>query len=100
VLCGTVLPEQCEHRPERRYFSTLHYLALVSEDDLLVERLKQRPAWRGSGGDDFLQRMVQFNRWLKEHADTTNPPMTLYDTSRRSLQETVSEIALWVREWL
>lgn len=100
VLCGTVLPEQCENCPERRYFSTLHYLALVCEDALLIERLKRRPEWRGSGGSDFLQQTVQFNRWLKEHADTTNPPMTLYNTSQRSPQETADAIAQWTRERL
>ncbi|HTK09852.1 MAG TPA: AAA family ATPase [Ktedonobacteraceae bacterium] len=100
VLCGTVLPEQCERCPERRYFSTLHYLSLVCEDDLLVERLKQRPAWRGTNNGDVVQRMVQFNRWLKEHAATTNPPITLYDTSQRSLQETTCTIAQWIRERL
>ncbi|HEY4385949.1 MAG TPA: hypothetical protein VGN34_15940 [Ktedonobacteraceae bacterium] len=94
------MPEQCERCPKRRYFSTLHYLSLVCEDALLVERLKQRPAWRGAGSDDFLQRMIQFNRWLKEHAATTNPPMSLYDTSQRSLQETTYAIAQWIRERL
>jgi hypothetical protein len=31
---------------ERRYFGTLHYLALTCEDEVLVERLRQRPSWR------------------------------------------------------
>ena len=100
VLCGTALPEHFETCPERRYFSTLHYLAIVCEDALLKERLQQRPQWRGSGSDDFIKRMVEFNRWLKEHAANTNPPMTLYDNSRRSLQETTKDIAEWIRERL
>ena len=82
VLCGTAIPEQFETCPERRYFSTLHYLAMVCDDSLLRERLQHRPQWRGSGSDDVVERMVQFNHWLKEHATTTNPPMTLYDSTR------------------
>jgi hypothetical protein len=98
ILCGTALPEEFETCPERRYFSTLHYLAMVCDDNLLKERLMLRPRWRQSGSNDGVKRMIQFNRWLKEHATTTNPPMTLYDSSRRSIQETTKEVARWIRE--
>lgn len=98
ILCGTALPEEFETCPERRYFSTLHYLAMVCDDNLLKERLKLRPRWRQSGSNDGIKRMIQFNRWLKEHATTTNPPMTLYDSSRRSIQGTTKEVAQWIRE--
>lgn len=100
VLCGTALPEHLETQPERHYFSTIHYLAMVCDDALLEERLKLRPAWRNSGSSDVVERMVQFNRWLKEHASTTNPPMTLYDNSHQQLQETSEEIAQWIRKRL
>lgn len=100
VLCGTALPEHLETQPERRYFSTIHYLAMVCDDALLEERLKLRPAWRKSGSSDVVERMIQFNRWLKEHASTTNPPMTLYDNSHQQLQETSEEVAQWIRKRL
>jgi hypothetical protein len=97
VLCGTAIPEQFEACPERRYFSTLHYLALVCDDQLLRERLKQRPAWRLSSSPESIETMIQLNHWLKEHASTTSPPMTLLDTSHRSIRETVRDIAQWIR---
>lgn len=100
VLCGSALPEQYEHCPERRYFSTLHYLALVCEDEALSERLKQRPAWRKSGTPETLERMLQFNRWLSEHASSTQPPMTLCDTTNRSIAETAACLAQWIRQRL
>ncbi|WP_165423448.1 AAA family ATPase [Ktedonosporobacter rubrisoli] len=100
VLCGTAIPEQFEACPERRYFSTLHYLALVCNDQLLEARLKQRPNWRHSGSAENIRSMLQFNRWLKEHAATTRPAMTLMDTSQRSISETVREVAQWVRQRL
>ena len=100
VLCGTALPEQFETRPERRYFSTLHYLAMVCDDALLGERLKLRPQWRKSSSDSFVKQMIQFNWWLKEHAAMTNPSMTLYDSSCRPVQETAKDIARWIRERL
>jgi 2-phosphoglycerate kinase len=100
VLCGTAVPEQFEECPERRYFSTLYYLAMVCDDDLLVERLHQRPAWRQSNSAAVVERMLQFNRWLKEHASQTNPPMTLYDTSHRSVEASVDDVARWIKERL
>jgi predicted ABC-type ATPase len=100
VLCGTALPDQFETCSERRYFSTLHYLAIVCDDALLKERLQQRPQWRKSGSDVFVKHMIQFNRWLKEHATTTDPPMTLYDNTHQSIQTTTSDVAQWIRERL
>jgi predicted ABC-type ATPase len=100
VLCGTALPEQFEECPERRYFSTLPYLTLVCDDHLLVERLKQRPQWRQTHRPEVLEKMVQFNRWLKANASLTKPAMTLYDTSRENVDETVEYVVKWVRERL
>jgi len=100
VLCGTALPEQFEECPERRYFSTLHYLTLVCDEDVLIERLKQRPEWRRSHAPEFLQNMLQFNRWLRVNASLTKPPMTLYDTSYRSIDETVEYVVKWFRQRL
>jgi predicted ABC-type ATPase len=92
VLCGTALPDQFEECPERRYFSTLYYLTLVCDDDLLVERLQRRPKWRQTHTPEFPDDMVQFNRWLKANAHITRPPMTLYDTSHQNIDETVAFI--------
>ncbi len=100
VLCGTTMPERVEPCLQRRYFATIHYLALVCDDRILVERLKQRPAWRKSGTPEALTQMVDFNRWLKEHAATTNPPMTLYDTTHRTVEQTIADAAAWIRERL
>jgi predicted kinase len=100
VLCGTALPGQLEPCPERRYFSTVHYLALICDHALLEERLRLRPQWRHSGSDVEVRRMVKFNRWIKEHAPTTDPPMTLYESSRQTIQETTAQVARWIRERL
>jgi gluconate kinase len=100
VLCGTVLPEQFEDCPERRYFSTLYYLTLVCDDDLLVERLQHRPEWRMTHTPEVLEDMLQFNRWLKANASLTIPPITLYDTSHQNIDETLEYVAEWVRQRL
>ena len=100
ILCGSALPDQFERSPERRYFSTLHYLALVCDEALLKERLTLRPTWRQSQSEDFLERMVAFNRWLIEHAPTTTPPMTLLDTTTDPLEETLAKVERWIDELL
>ena len=97
VLCGTVVPDQFEPCPERRYLAEIHYLALVSDDETLVHRLRSRPRWRQSSHDEFIERMSRFNQWLKDNADKTNPAMTLLDTSRLTIEESVEHITGWIR---
>lgn len=100
LLAGTAIPEQFESCVERRYFAASHYLALVCAPETLRRRLQQRPAWRASGTPAFIERMVQFNTWLDEHAAHTEPPMTLLDTTEQPLGQTVARVGQWVRSRL
>ena len=100
ILCGTAVPEQFEHCVERRYFSDIHYLALVCADEVLASRLRSRPSWRGTAGDEQLKKHVAFNRWLKEHARSTQPPMALLDTSELTVAESVEAVMRWVSDCL
>lgn len=100
VLCGTAVPAQMEPCPERRYLAAIHYLALVCDDDILTQRLRARPDWRQSGGDEFSARMTAFNGWLKANASQPAPPMALLDTSRITVQAAAEQVATWVRERL
>jgi hypothetical protein len=97
VLGGTALPEQFETCPERRYFATIHYLALVCDNAVLAERLRARPNWRASASVEFVDRMVQLNRWLVDNAGRTDPPMTLLDATKNTVEDTVGQVATWVR---
>lgn len=100
VLCGSVVPEQYETCPERRYFSDIHYLALVCDKDRLCERLMARPGWRQSGSPAFLERMVDFNRWFLEYEPGREPRITLLDTSALSVHETARSVAGWIQSHL
>jgi predicted kinase len=97
VLAGSAVPEQFEACAERRYFSALHYLALVCEDELLEARLRARPTWRHSGTPEVLTEMLSFNRWLRAQAATTTPPMALLDTSHMPVAESVAQTIAWIR---
>jgi len=95
ILCGSCIPSQFESRVERRYFSELHYLALVCDDEAVALRLRARPAWRRTSDDEYIARHVEFNRWLKENARSTEPPMTLLDTTEIGVDESVERLLGW-----
>lgn len=97
VLLGSAVPEQFESCPQRRYFSALHYLALVCDDEALEQRLRARPAWRRSAADPVLTTMREFNRWLREHAATTALPMELLDTTQVTIEQCVAYVKAWIR---
>jgi hypothetical protein len=100
VLCGSAAPAQYEACPERRYFCALHCLALTCDDNLLRERLLERPGWRRSGHDAFLDQMVAFNSWLRTSGAGTEPNLTVLDTSLQSLQESARRVAAWIQNCL
>ena len=96
VLMAGGIPDQFEASPERRYFSEVHYLALVCDDSVLVHRLEARPAWRMSGRPEVIEQERSFNRWLRDNASNTVPPMTLIDTGAISEEETARRVADWL----
>ena len=100
ILCGAGVPAQFEQCTERRYFSNIHYMALVCEDEILASRLRNRPAWRGSSGDEYIWEHLKFNRWLRENAQSTEPPMTLLNTSGITVDESREAVERWLRSHL
>lgn len=96
VLCGTVVPPQFEKCPERVLFSDTHYLALVCDDEVLRTRLRARPTWR-EWDEPRIAEMIDFNHWTRANAARTQPPMTLLDTTTRTVADTAAEVATWIR---
>lgn len=94
---GFAVPENVEPLPERKLFSAVHYLGLVCDDRVLVSRLRARPSWRNTT-DELVAEHVAFNRRLKEHAATSEPPVTLLDTTSAAVPVTAALVASWVRE--
>ena len=92
---GMGVPANIEPCIERRYFSTIHYLALICDDEVLAQRLKARPAWRGSSEEAFVARQMQFNRWFKEKG---NRYASLIDTTSLTLETTAEQVQSWILE--
>jgi gluconate kinase len=100
ILVGTALPDQLEPCAGRRYFTDLHFLALVCDSDTLAQRLRARPEWRQSGTAAFIDDMIEFNDYLRATASSASSPMAIMDTSSQSVDETTARVIEWVRKRL
>ena len=94
LLCGCVTPKQLESLPERALFTQIHYLAVVCADETMAERMQ---TGRKIKDKAHLESSLGFNRWLKENALITTPPMHLIDNTLLSPEETANEIDAWIR---
>ena len=94
---GMRVPENMEQRVERRYFSRLHYLALVYDDDILAKRLHQRPKWRRSADEPWVTEQISFHHWFKENGDKIEQRITLLDTTDVSVYRVASRVLSWIR---
>lgn len=93
VLCGSSVPEQFEKCLERRYFSEIHYIAIVCDEDVLYKRLKE---YRGYEDQQYVKGSISFNKWIKENADKTHPSMQLLDNSRLTVDESAKTLEDWI----
>jgi predicted kinase len=93
---GLGVPENIENCIERRYFSKTHYLALVCSDEILAERLQQRPVWRGAREPAYIEDSLRFNRWFKAY--DSQPAIKIIDTTGTHLSETMLQVAAWISE--
>lgn len=97
VLCGCGVPDSFESVPERQLFTTVHYLAIVSESEVFEKRMRE-----GRNVDDgnWIKSSLDFNEWLKKNADKTTPKMKLVDNTNLTPEETAEQIDIWIRERL
>jgi hypothetical protein len=92
------VPENIEPCIERRYFSNVHYLALVCSDSTLSERLQARPLWRGTRDAAYIDGHIRFNRWFQEY--DRQPAIERIDTTNTLPEVTVAQVSSWIDEHL
>lgn len=97
VLCGCSTPEQFEYCDERQHFSDIYYLAVVCDDTILSERLRNG---RNVDSEEWINSSISFNKWLKENAHKTEPSIVLLDNSNLSIDETTEKADKWIRKYL
>jgi hypothetical protein len=91
VLLGPLVPDQLERLPGRRLVGPVHFCHLDCPDDLLAERLRARPAWRGSSSEEFIARQHGFAAWLRANVHPT------FDTGVPDAEAVADRVADWVR---
>jgi hypothetical protein len=95
ALFGTTMPERVEPSPNRRFFSTVRYLALVCDEGELARRLRARPAWRGCD-EVFIAAALAYNRRLKEEAAAGALREELLDITGMEVAEAAARVAAWI----
>jgi gluconate kinase len=89
VLCGSLQSEQLEPLPARPLVGDIHFCNLDCPDDVLAERLRARPAWRGWNE----QRIAEHQRFAASLRARIEPT---FDTSAHSVEEVADQVARWV----
>ncbi|MEM8862923.1 MAG: hypothetical protein AAGD96_31825, partial [Chloroflexota bacterium] len=96
VFNAGAIPDNVIDNVEARYFSSIHFLAMVCEDNELERRLKARPEWRGTHDPAFIVEQQRFSNWLKEHAQRDGRNIDLIDTSEISEADSIKKVTSWI----
>ena len=91
VLCGCATPEQFESLPERALFTKIHYLAVVCDDLVLENRMRNG---RGISDENWIASSKQFNNWLKENGKSHG--IFLLDNSGLTIKESAEIADKWI----
>jgi energy-coupling factor transporter ATP-binding protein EcfA2 len=97
---GTGVPMNIEPCVERRYFSQVHYLALVCDNEILERRLEARPAWRKNHDPRALISEIEFNNWFMEESRRLEWKVELVDTTNHPVEGTTNRVRDWILETL
>ncbi len=92
VLTGSLLPSQLETLPGRKLIGPIRFCTLDCPDDVIAQRLRSRPSWRGASQEAVITEHQRFAAWLRTHIQPC------YDTSLLSPAETAGQIAAWVSQ--
>jgi gluconate kinase/DNA-directed RNA polymerase subunit RPC12/RpoP len=89
VLCGTITPDQLDELPTRQLIGPIYSCLLDCPDAVLVERLRARPAWRGTD-EQFVTRQLGFAAWLRTRIE---PSFASY---AREPHAVADQVADWI----
>jgi thymidylate kinase len=96
---GFAVPHNVEPLPERTAFSAVQYLAITCDDEVLAARIRAREPPRRTD-NTHVKEHVDFNQWLRGHAATSAPRITLIDTTHSTIEEAAAQVATWIRSSL
>lgn len=93
VLCGCAVPKQFEVCDGRNFFSEIHYLAVVSDSEILERRMR---SGRNVTDENWIKSSIDFNNWLKNNAEKTEPTIKLLDNSFLTPLEAAEKANEWI----
>lgn len=93
---GMGVPENIEPCEGRQYFSRVHYLALVCDDNVLEDRLRQRHERRNCSDPEYIKGQIEFNQWFINEGPKVEPPVELFDNTDINVEETAKHVASWI----
>jgi hypothetical protein len=94
VLTGSLTPDQLERLPARRLIGPVHFALLDCPDDILAERLRARPTWRGTSSEAQIAHHQRFAAWLRARITPS------FSTGTASAAEVAGQVAGWVKALL
>jgi len=97
---GLGVPDNLEGIPEVRWFTGVHILSLVCDDEVLAGRLRERPAWRGTREEPFIAAQLRFNAWNRAQRALPDPPLTLLDTTDATPEDAAAAAWRWLERAL
>jgi predicted kinase/ribosomal protein S27AE len=92
VLTGSLTADQLERLPARKLIGPIHFALLDCPDDVLADRLRARPAWRGTSSPAKITEHQRFAAWLRARVTPS------FDTSTASPAEVAGRIAAWIAD--
>lgn len=95
MLCGCAVPKQFELCNGRGSFTSIYYLAVICDDEVLEERMRYG---RSVTDDNWIKNSIDFNKWLKDNADKTTPNIKLLNNSTLTPKEAAEIADAWIRE--
>ncbi len=96
VICGCCTPKQFENLPARSLFSEIHYIAIVCDNNTMINRLNARNVTE----QKWIESSLHFNNWLKENHLATSPNIAILDTTDLTPQQAADKIDKWIKERL
>jgi predicted kinase len=91
VITGSLTPDQLDRLPARKLIGPIHFALLDCPDAVLADRLRARPAWRGTSAEAKIIEHQRFAEWLRARITPA------FDTSTASAAQVAEDVAAWVR---
>ncbi len=89
--------EYFETTYNRRFFTDVHFLALVCSTDALEKRMREG---RHITDSNWINSSIDYNSWFKEQGIISNKKVDTYDITDKSVAEVADYVAQWVESRL